>query len=149
MPRAAEVLKLTAPPARKAIELLVSLRVLRETTGSSVTEYMPITSTSVFSRATRPDHAEAAASSERRSVFRPASFSQRCTVTSRYNGSNVAQQRLDLGQVGQCHSGNRVQRQQNPLLGAHTMLVLGHSFNGRPFKFRARWKLLFGTRQVW
>ncbi len=33
VPRAAEVLKLTAPPARKAIELLGSLRVLRETTG--------------------------------------------------------------------------------------------------------------------
>jgi Fic family protein len=33
VPRAADVLKLTAPPARKAIEVLVSLRVLRETTG--------------------------------------------------------------------------------------------------------------------
>ncbi len=33
VPRAAEVLNLTAPPARKAIELLEDLRVLRETTG--------------------------------------------------------------------------------------------------------------------
>jgi Fic family protein len=33
VPRAAEVLKLTAPPTRKAIELLESLGVLRETTG--------------------------------------------------------------------------------------------------------------------
>lgn len=33
VPRAAEILKLTAPPARKAVEVLVSLRVLRETTG--------------------------------------------------------------------------------------------------------------------
>jgi Fic family protein len=33
VPRAAEVLHLTAPPARKAIELLASLGVLRETTG--------------------------------------------------------------------------------------------------------------------
>ncbi|MFQ5495737.1 MAG: Fic family protein [Phycisphaerae bacterium] len=33
VPRAAEALGLTAPPTRKAIEVLVSLRVLRETTG--------------------------------------------------------------------------------------------------------------------
>lgn len=33
VPRAAEVLGMTAPPARKAIELLASLKVLRETTG--------------------------------------------------------------------------------------------------------------------
>ncbi len=33
VPRAAQILKMTAPPARKAIEVLVGLRVLRETTG--------------------------------------------------------------------------------------------------------------------
>ena len=33
VPRVSKVLKLTAPPARKAIELLVNLHVLRETTG--------------------------------------------------------------------------------------------------------------------
>lgn len=33
VPRAAEVLGMTAPPARKAIELLAALKVLRETTG--------------------------------------------------------------------------------------------------------------------
>jgi Fic family protein len=33
VPRAAEVLGMTAPPARKAVELLATLRILRETTG--------------------------------------------------------------------------------------------------------------------
>jgi len=33
VPRAAEVLGLTAPPVRKAIELLTTLEILRETTG--------------------------------------------------------------------------------------------------------------------
>lgn len=33
VPRAAKLLKLTAPPARKAVELLASLKILRETTG--------------------------------------------------------------------------------------------------------------------